>query len=217
MVKPSPTTLTVATAPTSEPITLAEARAHLRIDGNDEDALIERIIRVARETCERLSGLSFMEQTLRLYLDRFPCADGTDQPTPERAWAGLYGGDAIIELHRPPIQSVTSIQYVDADGTTQTLSASAYRTDLVSMPGRISPAHGTAWPETRDVTNAVIVTYVAGAASVDLVPAAAGQAMLLLIGHLYENRQQVVTGTIASNLPMGVIDLLNSIRVPFIP
>lgn len=217
MTRGQPMTLTLATPPTTECVTLDEARLHLRVDGNDDDALITRLIKVARETCERLSGLSFMQQTLALYLDGFPIAGTPGQGTPERIWAGLHGSGGVIELHRPPIQSVTSIQYVDADGTTQTLSASSYRTDLVSMPGRITPAYGMEWPETRDVTNAVIVTYVAGAASAGLVPAAAGAAMLLMIGHLYENRQQVLTGTIASNLPMGVIDLLNSIRVPYIP
>lgn len=161
--------LTRITAPTVEPVTLAEVKLHLRVDGVDEDALITALITAAREQAESITRRALNTQTWRLTLDRFP---------------------AIIELPRPHLQSVDSVQYVDTDGVLQTLAADAYQVAGTSEPARILPAYGQSWPATRSQPEAVSITYTAGfgAAGAD-VPASIRQWILLYIGALYENRE----------------------------
>ena len=152
------------TTPT-EPVTLDEAKLHLRVDGADENALISAMISAARESCEdRIEG-TIPVTGWRLTLDAFPDA---------------------INLPRAPIASVESVKYLDAGGVQQTLSALDYLVDTVSTPGYIVPAYGKAWPETREQINAVEVEYTAGSATT---PAALKAWMLLAIGDMYANRE----------------------------
>lgn len=152
------------TTPT-EPVTLAEAKLHLRVDGTDEDALIQGLISAARETCEDRTEGTVPVTGWRLTLDTFPDA---------------------IKLPRPPIVSVESVKYLDTAGVQQTLSPLDYVVDTVSAPGYIVPAFGKAWPETRDQINAVEVEYTAGAAAA---PHALKAWMLLAIGEMFMNRE----------------------------
>lgn len=153
------------TTPT-EPVTLAEAKLHLRgVDDTAEDALITALISAARETCEdRIEG-TIPVTGWRLTLDAFPDA---------------------IKLPRGPVASVESVKYIDDDGVEQTLSPLDYLVDTASMQGYIVPAYDKAWPETRNQINAVEVEYTAGGAA----PAHAIKAwMLLAIGDMYANRE----------------------------
>ena len=206
----------VTTPPSSEPISLAEAKAHLRVDTADEDPLIQNLIAAAREACEEWCGRSFVTQTLTLTLDRFPSPSLT-APGPETAWSGSFRNDGTIELPRPPAISLTSITYIDTNGASQTLSSSGYKLDLASQPARLAPAFGTSWPATRDEIASVVIVYSAGYGAASAVPARAKAAILLLLGTLYENREDAVVGSIVSRLPLGVMDLLGSIRVPSLP
>ena len=153
------------TTPT-EPVTLAEAKLHLRgVDDTAEDSLITALISAARETCEdRIEG-TVPVTGWRLTLDAFPDA---------------------IKLPRGPVASVESVKYLDADGMQQALSALDYLVDTVSTPGYIVPAYGKAWPETREQINAVEVEYTAGSATT---PAALKAWMLLAIGEMFANRE----------------------------
>ena len=153
------------TTPT-EPVTLAEAKLHLRgVDDTAEDSLITALISAARETCEdRIDG-TIPVTGWRLTLDAFPDA---------------------IKLPRGPVASVESVKYLDADGMQQALSALDYLVDTVSTPGYIVPAYGKAWPETREQINAVEVEYTAGSATT---PAALKAWMLLAIGEMFANRE----------------------------
>ena len=181
--------------PTTEPVTLAMAKAHLRVDDNEEDPLIAQVIEAAREWCEDFQRRSFCSQTWRLTLDEFPSCD-------------------VIELPRPPLASVSSITYVDSDGATQTLSSGDYTVDTDSEPGRVILGYDESWPSTRDVPNAVTITYVAGYGANDsFVPAKVKQAMLLLIGHWFENREDILTGTISKQIEKGAEALLWPQRV----
>lgn len=184
--------LQVITAPTIEPLSLAEARQHLLVEGTDQDALIGDLIKVARERVETDTRRALLTQTLRMTLDRFP--------------GGGVTGEAIL-VPRPPLQSVTSIQYVDTAGATQTLSASLYLVDTYSEPGRIVPAYNQIWPSTRDVPNAVTVTFVAGWTSTAVMPAAARQLCRIWAAHYYEERQAIITGTIATPTPLAIVPL----------
>lgn len=177
--------LELITAPSAEPMTTAEAKSHLRVDLSDDDDLIDSIVKAAREKLEVDTGRALITQTFDLHLDVFP-------------------DDCVIKVPRPTLQSITSIKYLDPDGVEQTLDASKYRIDSKSTPARIIPAYGESWPSIRATTNAVVVRCIAGYgdASTDI-PQDLIQAMKLLVGHYYENREDVITGTIATAIPQA--------------
>ncbi len=167
--------LVVVTAPTVEPVTLADAKAHLRVTSNAEDALISARIKAARRWCERYCRRGFITQTVRLRMDEFPDEDDGD----------------VIFLPWGKVASVTSITYVDTGGTTQTMDAADYITDLDNVPARVSPAYGYLWPLAREQLGSINVTYVVGASTAeDDVKAA----LLLVLGDLYENREASIIG-----------------------
>ncbi|HQR22181.1 MAG TPA: phage head-tail connector protein [Burkholderiaceae bacterium] len=162
--------LRLITAPGVEPVSLAEAKAQLRVTASDEDALVSACITAARERCEHLLGRALIDQTWELTLDAFPQA---------------------IRLDNPPISSVTSLSYVDGSGNTVVWGAPNYYVDKSGEPGWIVPAYGGAWPaDVRDQANAVIVRYVAGyGAAAAAVPLAIRQWILLATGTLFETRE----------------------------
>ncbi|MCA8984513.1 MAG: head-tail connector protein [Planctomycetaceae bacterium] len=175
--------------PTEESLSLAEAKAHLRVDVDDEDALIGSLITAARLTVERQCWRQVAQATLRFTLDAFPAC-------------------SVIYLPRPPLVSVESIQYEDLAGETRTLDAGDYFVDDTSEPGRISLKSGYAWPETNLQPGCVVIDYVAGLDPED-VPADLKAAMLLIVGHLYAHREGVVAGQAVNELPLGVSALLS--------
>lgn len=159
------TTRLISTA--TEPVSVAEAKLRLRIDGTDDDADLGMMISAARSMCEQQTGRAIALSTYELRIDAFPAGE--------------------IRLMWPPVASVESITYLDADGAEQTLPQAAYALDAHSEPGWILPAHGTDWPATIDAANAVTVTYTAGEGA-DC-PAALKQWILLHVGHWYRNRE----------------------------
>lgn len=168
----------VVTAPDAEPVTLDEAKAHLRIDGDDDKEYISALITAARTHAERHCWRGFVEQTLELVLEQFPCGDSIE----------LVGGN---------LESVTSVTYVDDDGASQTLATSEYVTDTVSEPGRLLLAYDKSWPSTRAQWDAVKVRYVVGW-DVDEVPQPIKQAVLLLVSQMFEHRTPEVFGQVSS-------------------
>lgn len=188
--------LFLVTAPEVEPVTAAEAKLHLRVDGSDEDELITALIVAAREYVENFTHRALIYQTWDLKLDGFPC------------W------NEAIWLPKAPASSVTSVTYVDANGVTQTWSSSLYTTDfptgVQARRGRIVPAYGQYFPDTRRVINAVTVQFVAGyGASGSAVPAGLKSAMKILIGTWFgPGRQGVQVGNIVNVIPQTVDSLL---------
>lgn len=183
--------VSLITAPSTTPISLATAKLHLKVDFDDDDTLISNLIDTATEWCQSRIGQQFITATRRLYLDGFPCRE--------------------IVLPYPPAATVTSITYIDIGGTTQTWTSSLYQTDLATRPARIRPAWSQVWPSTRGDLNSVIVNYTCGyGATAASVPAPIRQAMLLLIGHWYENREAINIGNIVSDIPLTVESLLMS-------
>lgn len=183
--------LKLITAPASEPVTLAEAKLHLRVDSTADDALITSLIVAARESAEHATGRAFLPQTWELALDEFE--------------------DEIL-LNKSPLISITSITYVDEDGATQTLTTDDYQLDSHSEPARITPAYDTCWPTTRAQKNAVLIRFQAGYADADSVPSQVKSWMLLRIGMLYENRESVQAGVPLIELP-HVDRLLDAVKV----
>lgn len=145
--------------PTAEPVTLGEMRDQLRVDTITEDSLLSLYVSAARQRAERETGRAIVSQTWQMTADGFPHVRPCG-----RWWFGelLCPHPHVIIVPRPPLRSVTSIQYVDADGATQTLDPSNYIVDTVSEPGRIAPAFGKTWPATRHQINAVTITFVCG-------------------------------------------------------
>lgn len=181
-------------APASEPITLAEAKLHLRVDGDDEDALIAEKLSAAIEFIESATGLALITQTFRATLDGFPLI------APYK-----------IELPRSPAVSLTSVKYDDDDGVEQTYTGA--RLDINTVPARVFPsrADGT-WPSIEGGPSAVRLLFVAGGAAADVSPRAKA-AILLMLGHFFENREATIAGTIIAELPLGLQTLLGQLKV----
>lgn len=217
--------LTLVTAPSINPITAAEVWAHLRLNLTGSPAAPVDQTHVAALTTAAISyldgkdgilGRCLVQQTWTLTLDRFPGAR-----TRQSGFRGITAADDAILVPLPPLRSVTSITYIDTNGDSQTLSSSLYTVDIKSEPGRIVPAYGEAWPVTRDQINSVTVTFAAGyAPTTDSpadytanVPRAIKQAMMLLIGHWYEHREDVALGVSVAPVPVAVDALLAPYRV----
>ncbi len=156
--------------PSVEPVTLDEAKAHLRVTGSDENALITSLIAVARQAAEDYCQRSLITQRWQKTLDWFP--------------------PGAIELSRGPVQSIVSVKYRDGGGVLQTLAGTEYLLDNGIDPASLVPAYGKAWPATQAVPNAVEVLYSTGygdaAASV---PGPIKSWMLLKLAELFEHRE----------------------------
>jgi uncharacterized phiE125 gp8 family phage protein len=173
----------ITTEPTIEPITLAEAKLHLRVDHDADDVLITSLIKAARQKCEIHERRAYITQTITWKLDGFPCK---------------------FIVPRPKLQSVTSIKYIDANGTQQTLDSSIYTVDIYSEPARIVLAYGQIWPLLRGDINSVEVIFKAGYGdTADKVPDMTKIAIKLLLTYLYENR-----GDSDDKLPSAVTSFL---------
>ena len=183
--------LALATAPGSEPLTAAEAKAHLKVDVTDDDTLISALIVAAREYCEGYLHRKLITQAWDWTVDRFPIC---------------------FQLPFLPVSAVTSVKYYDTANALQTLSSSYYQVDLNSTPARIHLAYGYAWPSTYERSDAVVVRFSAGYANAGAVPQTIKQAMLLLIGHWYRSRE--AAGAKLDEIPMGVQALLFPMRLP---
>lgn len=218
----------LVSGPASEPVTLAEAKLHLRVETGmtDDDTLISALIVAARQVAETITRRALITQTWRLVLDQFP-APGINVANAN--WYGPQWGNSPgpltslrpdgktgfeIYLAHDPVQTVDSITYTDADGATQTLAANQYKVDIVSEPARIVPAYGTTWPATRNEINAVSVSYTAGYGAAATVPEGIKSWIKMRVGAMYENREEVVTGRGIVAVDMPFIDgLLANYRV----
>ena len=177
----------LVTAPLAEPVVLADVKSHVRIDSDVDDPLIERYIRTSRIECEQIARRAFMPQTWDLVLDCWPCED-------------------VIELPYPPLQSVTSITYIDSIGVTHTVANSNYIVDVDAEPGRVFLAYGKCWPTaTLQPRSAIRVRYVAGYADAASVPETYKTYVMWGVGQLYENRGDAdfsLSGRLVSALMM---------------
>jgi uncharacterized phiE125 gp8 family phage protein len=191
----------IITAATTEPISLAEARAHLRIEpfGSPEthpdDSYVSALITVAREWCEQYTGRALASQTIEMALDDFP--------------------EDAIELPLTPVTSITSVKYIDEDGIEQTLSNTYYGLDDYSKPNWLLLKSGFNWPDTNGGANNIKIRMVVGSTSANIQKPITA-AMLLMIGNLYENRTEDQVGTSRTtfnSLPLGVYNLLQPYRL----
>lgn len=187
--------------PAEEPVTLPEALFWLREDHQTDEtkAVVEALIKAARTRAEMETNRAFVTQTLRLTMDGFPPSRPGDP----------MGAESVIRLPRPPIQSVTSIVYLDAQGVEQTLATTEYLVDARSLPARIVPAYGKSWPSIYDQINALTVTYIAGYGAAADVPDELKLAIKLMAAHWYNNREEVATYRLDDKpIPLGACAIL---------
>lgn len=176
--------LSLYSAPVTEPVSLAEAKTHLRVTYTDDDALIAELITAARQWFEEQTYRALVTQTWDLKLDKFP------------------RGEDPIRVPRAPLVSVTSITYVDGAGVSQTLATNRYAVSATRQPGLIRPAYGLIWPDARSQPDAVTVRFVAGYGNAAAVPAQIKAGIKLILGQLYEFREEL-TERSTQQLPLG--------------
>jgi hypothetical protein len=208
-------------APASEPVSLADAKNHLRVDVTDDDVLIGGLITAARVAAENICRRAFVTQSWTLFLDTFPRQNfygvlpgyaPLDQYLPsvlqaQRGYAIRFRGGKI-ELPFPPLVSVDAVKYLDETGTLITMSPTLYTVDNASEPGVLTPAPDQFWPNTQNIMNAVQISYTCGYGAAAAVPAGLKSWMLMRIGALYENREEVAVGQRITVLELPFVDML---------
>ena len=194
--------LTRQTPPALEPVTLTEAKAHLRVDTDADDVYVAHLITAAREWIEQYLDRTLIQTQWVMRFDKFP--DSGIEP---------------VELPRPPMvasgtATAVTVTFTQEQGSTSTYSTAEYRVDRHATPGTILPIYGSTWTPHRQDDNAISVTWWAGyGANGASVPAAIRHAILMLCSHWYETRGATVsTGAVPQDVPFGVRSLLDSMK-----
>jgi len=186
--------LVLTSGPATEPVTVAEAKAHLRVDGSAEDALIASLILTSRLHIEAALGLALVTQSWRLSLDGWP---------PLR----------VVEVPIRPVFSVAEVRVRNAAGDAAVLPAESYLADVASVPPRIAPG-ASGWPEPGRALAAIEIDLIAGfGATAEAVPAPIRQALLLLVAHWFEHRDPIEIGSQETRIPAAVSELLMPYRI----
>lgn len=175
----------LATAPTGYPVSLDEARAHVREDSNDQDSVLEMLIAAATQHLDGRVGIlgrAILSQSWRI-----------DAWRPD-------GGRIIIDM--PTVTSIASVKYLSS-GSELTWSSSEYRLGSCGNRFFVEVKDGFSWPTADDQEDAYRVTFVAGWANAAAVPAPIKAAILLMVGDLYEHRETVAIGVSAAKIPMS--------------
>jgi hypothetical protein len=191
----------------TEPISLAKLKAHLRIFHSQQDDLLQDLIIDARELIEADTWLTLVPTTKTLVRRSFPWSNAPGGPFypysqypgnayqsgtyPTSAALGVRGRGDVPLFLGTPLRSVTSVTYLDENGSNQVLNS--FRLQTAHLPGSIEPAYGTLWPLTRDDPNGVTIVYEAGFDADDAEDVVAGpcprtlkRAILLVAAEMYE-------------------------------
>ena len=172
----------VTTEPTEEPITLIEAKLAARIDASADDDLVTRLIIAARERAEQITGAALARKTITVLLPAWPAE-----------------GDVV--LPRPPLATISSVKYIDADGALQTIDSANYVTSAGDHTrARLLPVYDYEWPDTRDVYNAVQIVYTTGYTQA-LCPASVKMYVAATVAAMYAQREAIAD---ASRAPVAV-------------
>ena len=176
--------LIVSSAPSSEPVTLAETKLYIRVDHNELDAAITEMIVAARAAAETFSGKQFLDATYVYKVNGFP-------------HSALV--DSRLLLPRTPVDSVSSVTYLDTNGDSQTLATSVYEVDTSSLPGRIRLKVDQTWPNTQLHPEVVTITFVAGYGTASDVPGAIKLAIKMIVADIMEHPEWRTDATPAVN------------------
>ena len=201
------------TPPAGEPISLAEAKLHLRVDFDDDDSLIQVLISAARQAAETLTNRQLMAARWRMVLDSFPGPSLMGVPAGQTF---TLPGHAVL-LPKSPVASVVEIRYLDMANAWQVMPAANYTVDSVCEPARITPVFGQIWPISLPQIGTVSVVFDAGYGSAAAVPEGIKTWIKLRVGSLYVHREEVASMTRGRIDPLPFIDgLLDPYKVPLI-
>ncbi len=173
-------------------ISVNDAKDHLRVDLNDDDAYIQSLIDISVAMIEQYTRRFYRAADYKVHLDQFP-----------------YD---YIDLQFGGINEFTGIRYNDAAGTEVILPSADYDVDLKHEPARIYIAKSKTWPTTENAPNSVTISFSAGSENTDNIEKPLVHAMKLLIGHFYENRQ-TVSDRVHYKMPMAIEYLINPYRI----
>ena len=180
-------------AATTAILTTAEAKTHLKVDTTADDTYIDNLVSAATESAQIFTNRYFINTTITQHGD---------------TWSD------IATLFKSKVNSITHIKYYDSDNSLQTLATSVWISDINHQPARIGLKPNQSFPSLADRINAVNCKYVVGYGSAASdVPEGIREAVLLIVGNWYENRQEVVVGRIATELPKSAQYLLEQFKV----
>lgn len=180
------------TAPTVEPVTLAEVKAQLAISDDLRDDVLERRIKEARLFAENFTERSFNTKVLEVALDAF--------------------ADKIV-LPGSPVQSIDQVKYYDSDSVDQTLDSATYTLDDYGDIHYMRLAAGKDWPTPYSISNTVRIQYTAGYGLADDVPEVLKEAIMLTVGHWTRYQASAESGVSITRVPFAVENLLNQYRI----
>ncbi|MBK6905553.1 MAG: phage head-tail connector protein [Saprospirales bacterium] len=180
----------VTTQPATEPLTLTEAKLHLKVDTTADDDLITALITATRQSVERYCNSALITQTVT---EKYDCFTSRG-----------------FRLSVSPAIAITSVSYTDSAGDNQTLDAAIYGLDNYSRPARVFLKENQQWPQTRVEPNTVTVVYTAGYGAASDVPGPIKTAMKLMLADLYENRQDS-----ARTMPSASQRILDPYRINY--
>lgn len=185
--------LVLTSGPAVEPVTVADAKAHLRIDASAEDVLLGSLLLTSRLHIEAALGLALINQTWMLVLDRWP-------------------GDGIVEIPIAPLQAITAVRVRDTAGTPSVVAPTSYLVDIASKPPRLV-WNNAAPPVPGRFANGIEIDLSVGfGANAASVPAPLKHAILMLTAHWYEHRDPVEIGSATARIPDAVHDLIQPFR-----
>ena len=174
-------------------LTTAEAKTHLKVDTTADDTYIDNLVSAATESAQIFTNRYFINTTITQHGD---------------TWID------IATLFKSKVSSITHIKYFDSDNSEQTLATSVWISDINHQPARIGLKPSQSFPSLAERINAVNCKYVVGYGSAASdVPEGIREAVLLIVGNLYENRQEVVVGRIATELPKSAQYLLEQYKI----
>jgi uncharacterized phiE125 gp8 family phage protein len=207
-------------APTAEPLTTAQAKLYLKVDTSADDALIDSLVKSAREHVEAITGRALITQTWQYMIDAFP------QTSPS-IYRDFYevrnypdpNGDRFIKLPVSPVQSLHPVTVYDVNGTSSTWASTNYFLDTWREPCRIYLNDSGAWPSPAAGLRSFscgLLEFVAGyGSSAATIPAPLLQAVYALVAHWYENREAALAVPNFITIPLAFSDLVAPFIVRF--
>lgn len=183
----------VITAAASNVLTTSEVKSHLKVDTTADDTLIDNLIIAATNSCQEYTNRFFITTEITQYGDNW---------------------NDVTELFKSPIQSsLFNVKYYDTNNLLQTLASSEYNLDNSMQPSRLCEAPDKSWPSLSEKINAIEVNYNVGVDNASDVDNAIKQALLLTIGHWYQNREAVIVGRQVNEMPMSAKYLLDQYKI----
>jgi uncharacterized phiE125 gp8 family phage protein len=186
--------LILITPPAIEPVSLADVKAHLRLDTNNDDLLLSALIATSRQQIEAALDLALIHQTWSLTLDAWPSSRRIDVPL-------------------APVSALTAVRTFDTDGIASPLPLASFQLDRASTPPRIHCKAALTIATPLRALAAIELTFIAGfGATASAVPAPIRQALLLLVAHWYDNRSAGDASISVQAIPDAVSALLQPYR-----